>query len=111
MTHGLLPPLGRRPPTEIPQVFRFCPSVARRQVPCVLPDGPDTKMIMDVKLPPPRTAQLGYVSAAEIEGPHGSLSGTVLRGRGGDAIGIFDGVLVEPSERIVAYLVVQTFHG
>jgi hypothetical protein len=68
-------------------------------------------MITNVTLPPAPNAQLGYVTAAEIEGPRGSLAGTVLRGRGGDAIGIFVGVLVEPSERRVAFLVVQSFHG
>jgi hypothetical protein len=68
-------------------------------------------MTKEIKLPPPRTAQLGYVSAREIEGPRGSLAGTVLRGRGGDAIGILDGILIEPSARRIAFLVVQTFHG
>jgi hypothetical protein len=67
-------------------------------------------MTRDVKLSP-RHAQLGYMSAAEIEGPHGTLAGTVLRGRNGDAIGTFEGVLVDASARRVAFLIIHTFPG
>ena len=68
-------------------------------------------MSIDTKARASRNARLGYLSAIEIEGPRGSLAGTVLRGRRGDVIGVLDGVLIEPSARVVAFLVVQTFDG
>lgn len=58
---------------------------------------------------PAADARLAFVTAARVDGPDGSLTGTVVRSRGGNVIGVLDGVLVDTSRARVACLVVHTF--
>ena len=52
-------------------------------------------------------ARLRYLNATQIEGPLSSFDRLDVRSREDQTIGRFDGILIDPTERRVRYLVVD----
>ena len=56
---------------------------------------------------PSETARLCYLNAAQVEGPLANFDGVEVRNRDDRKIGRLDGIIIDPSERRVRYLVVD----
>jgi hypothetical protein len=52
--------------------------------------------------------KLCYVNAAQVGTPAGRLAYVTVCGRNGDRLGIVDGVLINPAERRICFLVVES---
>jgi len=57
--------------------------------------------------PSQENAQLRYLSATDVEGPLPTFEGFEVRDRQDRRIGKLDGIIIDPSERRVRYLVVN----
>ena len=56
---------------------------------------------------PDQTARLCYLDAAHVEGPLPNFDGVEVRNRDDRTIGRLDGIIIDPAERRVHYLVVD----